>query len=53
VHPIAQNVATHVRREEEEIFPAMRESGVDAECLGRALERSERTAPSPSSGGGG
>jgi hemerythrin superfamily protein len=49
VRAIAQNVADHVRREEREIFPAMRESGVDADVLGRALERAESEAPSRSS----
>jgi hemerythrin superfamily protein len=48
---IEQNVADHVRREEEEVFPAMRESGVDADGLGRALERAQREAASRSSGG--
>jgi len=47
---IEQNVAEHVRREEEEIFPAMRESGVDADGLARALERAQGEAPSRSSG---
>ena len=47
---IEQNVVDHVRREEQEIFPAMRESGVDADGLGRALERAQGEAPSRSSG---
>ena len=50
VRDIEQNVAAHVRREEDEIFPAMRESGVDADGLARALERAEGEAPSRSSG---
>ena len=49
VRAIAQNVADHVRREEREIFPAIRESGVDADVLGRALERAESEASSRSS----
>ncbi len=51
VRAIAQNVADHVRREEQEIFPAMRESGVDADGLARALERAQGEATSRSSGG--
>jgi len=51
VRAIAQNVADHVRREETEIFPAMRESGVDADSLARALERAEGDAPSRSARG--
>jgi hemerythrin superfamily protein len=47
---IEQNVASHVRREEDEIFPAMQESGVDADGLARALERAQGEAPSRSSG---
>jgi len=50
VRQIEQNVAEHVRREEQEIFPAMRESGVDADGLARALERAQGEAPSRSSG---
>jgi hemerythrin superfamily protein len=50
VRNIEQNVANHVRREEDEIFPAMRESGVDADGLARALERAQGEAPSRSSG---
>jgi hemerythrin superfamily protein len=48
---IEQNVADHVRREEQEIFPAMRESGVDGDGLARALERAQGEAPSRSSSG--
>ena len=47
---IERNVADHVRQEEDEIFPAMRESGVDADGLARALERAQGEAPSRSSG---
>ena len=50
VRQIEQNVADHVRREEQEIFPAMRESGVDADGLARALERAQGEAPTRSSG---
>jgi hemerythrin superfamily protein len=50
VRGIEQNVGDHVKREEQEIFPAMRESGVDADGLARALERSQGEAPSRSSG---
>jgi hemerythrin superfamily protein len=50
VRQIEQNVADHVRREEQEIFPAMQESGVDADGLARALERAQGEAPSRSSG---
>jgi hemerythrin superfamily protein len=50
VRAIATNVADHVRREETEIFPAMRDSGVDADGLARALERAQGEAPSRSSG---
>jgi len=50
VREIALHVADHVQREEAEIFPTMRESGVDAEALGRALERAESDALSRSSG---
>ena len=49
VRGIEQNVADHVKREEQEIFPAMRESGVDADGLARALERLQGEAPSRSS----
>jgi hemerythrin superfamily protein len=48
---IERNVAEHVHTEEETIFPAMRESGVDADTLARALERAEGESPSRSSGG--
>jgi hemerythrin superfamily protein len=48
---IMQNVADHVRREEAEIFPAMRESGVDGESLARALERAHGEATSRGSRG--
>ena len=47
---IEQNVADHVRHEEGEIFPAMRESRVNADDLARALERAQGEAPSRSSG---
>ena len=47
---IEQNVAAHVHREEHEIFPAMKESGVDGDGLARALERAQGEAPSRSSG---
>ena len=47
---IERNVTDHVRREEQDIFPAMRESGIDADDLARALERAEGEAPSRSSG---
>jgi hemerythrin superfamily protein len=47
---IERNVSDHVREEEESIFPAMRESGVDADALGRALESAQGEAPSRSSG---
>src|SRR5262245_14439290 len=50
VRQIEQNVADHVRREEQEIFPAMRDSGVDGDGLARALERAQGEAPSRSSG---
>ena len=50
VDAIAAQVAEHVRREESVIFPAMRESAVDADELGRRLEAAEGEAPSRSSG---
>ena len=51
VQGIETNVADHVRSEEAEIFPAMRESGVDGDALARGLERAQGEAPSRSSGG--
>ena len=50
IREIEQNVADHVRHEEAEIFPAMRDSRVDADDLARALERAQGEAPSRSSG---
>ena len=50
VRELEQNVTAHVRREEDEIFPAMLEAGVDADGLARALERVQGEAPSRSSG---
>ena len=44
VRHIEQNVSEHVRREEEEIFPAMRDSGVDGDGLARGLERAQGEA---------
>ena len=38
VEAIGQAVAPHVEQEEQTIFPAMREAGVDAEDLGRKVE---------------
>ena len=51
VEEMQRNVADHVRREEAEIFPAMRDSGVDGDALARGLERAQGEAPSHSSGG--
>jgi hemerythrin superfamily protein len=53
VQEIETNVADHVRSEEEELFPAMRDSGVDGDTLARGLERAQGEAPSRSSGGAG
>ena len=47
---LERNVSDHVREEEETIFPAMRECGVDADALGRALESAQGEAPVRSSG---
>ena len=48
---IETNVADHVRSEEANLFPAMRDSGVDGDTLARGLERAQGEAPSRSSGG--
>jgi hemerythrin superfamily protein len=50
VREIGDDVAVHVRREEETIFPMMRECGVDAADLGNRLEAARGEAPSRSSG---
>jgi len=44
VAEIERDVTAHVRSEEDQIFPAMRDSGVDADTLARALERAEGEA---------
>lgn len=49
VEAIGQAVAPHVEQEEQTIFPAMREAGVDAEDLGRKVE----SAGAGSNSGGG
>jgi hemerythrin superfamily protein len=51
VRAIARNVADHVRSEERDIFPAMREAGVDADGLARAIERAQNEAASRSTRG--
>jgi len=47
VESIAADVGAHVRREEDVVFPAMREAGVDADALGARLEDARRHASSP------
>jgi hemerythrin superfamily protein len=42
VQSIRSDVEAHVQREESEIFPAMRDSGVDAEQLAERLESAKR-----------
>jgi hemerythrin superfamily protein len=42
---LRRDVQAHVESEETELFPAMRESGVDAQELGAALERARADAP--------
>ena len=44
------NVVDHVKIEESELFPALRESGTDVEELGRRLEAARGEAASRSSG---
>ena len=48
---IERNVTEHVRREEDELFPAMRDAGIDADSLARSLQQIEGEAPMRSSGG--
>lgn len=42
VQSIRNDVEAHVQREESEIFPAMRDSGVDAALLAERLENARR-----------
>jgi hemerythrin superfamily protein len=47
---LAPAVEEHIGYEERALFPAMREAGVDADALARALEAARGEAPSRSSG---
>jgi hemerythrin superfamily protein len=47
---LQRDVEAHVRVEESEIFPALRECGVDAEELGRRIEAARGAAAAPRSG---
>jgi iron-sulfur cluster repair protein YtfE (RIC family) len=47
---IERDVKAHVQFEERELFPAMRNGGVDAEALFRDVEAARGEAPSRSSG---
>jgi hemerythrin superfamily protein len=50
VEQLWQTVDEHVRHEETEIFPAMRDLGVDPEELGRAIEAAKGEAIARSQG---
>jgi len=47
---LRRNVASHVESEEHDIFHRLRESGIDAEALGRKADASRGEASSRSSG---
>lgn len=50
IDAIARDVAQHVHYEEGTLFPAMRDAGVDAVAMARALVAARGEAPSRSSG---
>jgi iron-sulfur cluster repair protein YtfE (RIC family) len=47
---ISHDVSAHVEREEQVIFPAMREAGIDSEELGQKLRAARAEVPSRGSG---
>jgi hemerythrin superfamily protein len=52
IEELERDVTAHVRFEEDELFPAMAESGVDADELDTRLRAAYRDAPVRSSGEG-